>query len=92
LYSYLQPDPMKSSISQLVNDVKLDADVGAVVVGFDEHFSLPKMMKAATYLEREGSLFIATNTDERFPTDTHIMPGKMFLVFSMFGIKYLCVF
>ncbi|XP_054267945.1 glycerol-3-phosphate phosphatase-like [Macrosteles quadrilineatus] len=69
------PDPMTTNMTKLVTEVKLEPDVGAVVVGFDEHFSLPKMLKAATYLEQKGSLFIATNTDERFPTDTHIMPG-----------------
>lgn len=76
ILSLIQPDPLTTNLPTLVADVKLDPEVGAVVVGFDEHFSLPKMLKAATYLERKGSLFIATNTDERFPLAADvIMPG-----------------
>ena len=55
--------------------IKTEPGVGAVVIGFDEHFSYPKMVKAASYLADENVHFIATNADERFPTDTIICPG-----------------
>ncbi|OXU30853.1 hypothetical protein TSAR_012657 [Trichomalopsis sarcophagae] len=68
------PDPMGDDLTTLL--IEKDPDVGAVIVGYDEHFSYPKMVKAASYLADHDVHFIGTNTDERFPTSKSIvMPG-----------------
>lgn len=72
------PDPHTAgSLGELVGSLKLDPEVKAVVVGFDEHFSYPKMLKAASYLGQQGCTFLATNTDERFPIADRgvVVPG-----------------
>ena len=55
---------------------KLDPNVECVIVGFDKDISYIKIMKATTYLKPQ-TLFIATNTDEKFPlSPTCVLPGK----------------
>ncbi|CAJ0586047.1 unnamed protein product, partial [Mesorhabditis spiculigera] len=41
--------------------------VAAVVVGYEKHFNYQKLMKAANYLKRRETLFVATNEDETCP-------------------------
>jgi len=70
------PDILDTSLANFLNkQFEQDKDVGAVIVGFDEHFSFPKMTRAASYLNNPDSIFIATNTDERFPMPNFVIPG-----------------
>ncbi|KDR19681.1 Phosphoglycolate phosphatase [Zootermopsis nevadensis] len=72
------PDPLVGDVAKLVmKDFKQDPDVGAVIVGFDEYFSYPKILKAASYLNNPDCLFIATNMDERGPCVINdcVIPG-----------------
>lgn len=78
------PDVLATTMLDLCDgSFQPDPEVGAVIVGFDEHFSFPKMYKAATYLDQPGCLFIGTNTDERFPMAAGVIPGTGSMVRSI---------
>ncbi|XP_063707153.1 glycerol-3-phosphate phosphatase-like [Culicoides brevitarsis] len=69
------PDVLQSTIDDMLhNHFVPHNDIGAVVVGYDEHFSIPKLTKACTYLDDNDVEFIATNADEREP-GKFIVPG-----------------
>ncbi|XP_049810292.1 glycerol-3-phosphate phosphatase isoform X2 [Schistocerca nitens] len=72
-----EPDPMVCDMGTLVSSkIKLDPEVGAVIVGFDEQISYPKILKAGSYLKNPDCLFLATNTDQQFPSKSNIViPG-----------------
>jgi phosphoglycolate phosphatase len=68
-------DPVVGTLTELL-DTPLDPEVGAVVVGYDQHFNMMKLMKAISYLHNPGCHFIATNEDSHLPSRTHIrFPG-----------------
>uniref|UniRef100_A0A6M2DLX8 Putative phosphoglycolate/pyridoxal phosphate phosphatase family n=1 Tax=Xenopsylla cheopis TaxID=163159 RepID=A0A6M2DLX8_XENCH len=70
-------DEMNTDLGTYLSTLRQDPNVGAVVIGFDEHFNYCKMIKAANYLNNPECLFIATNTDERYPSKTDIvLPGS----------------
>nr|XP_053648065.1 glycerol-3-phosphate phosphatase-like [Cherax quadricarinatus] len=81
-HSEVAPEPLTGHVFDLVDTIKLDPEVGAVAVGFDGHFSFPKIMRAASYLNNPNCLFICTNTDEKFPIENSslIFPGTGCLV------------
>lgn len=59
------------------SSIQSDAEVGAVICGFDMHINYKKIAKAHRYLlENEGCHFILTNDDSTFPTDGSIFPGS----------------
>lgn len=62
------PDVMVHALPEFVQKElpNMDREVGAVVVGFDEHFCFPKLFKAVNYLRNPAVQFIATNEDEKF--------------------------
>ncbi|KAI1302423.1 Glycerol-3-phosphate phosphatase [Halotydeus destructor] len=61
------PDPTPSHWTAGMADIDLDPEVGAVVVGFDNQISFPKLAKACSYAKKPGCIFIASNADESFP-------------------------
>lgn len=72
-------DPMPLNVKDnLVPQVDVHESFDAVVVGYDNMISLPKLVKACTYASQvDPDLFIATNMDETFPTanPSLLVPG-----------------
>lgn len=68
---------MEGDELDMLMNFKKDPEVGAVVVGFDKHFSYPKLVKAATYAHDQGNYFIGTNPDfERPSPNENVFPGQ----------------
>ncbi|XP_037070392.1 glycerol-3-phosphate phosphatase-like [Pollicipes pollicipes] len=80
----LGPDVMEGNVFDgRLDHIRLDPEVGAVVVGFDSHISFNKILKASSYLKNPDVLFVATNRDERFPMEHLICPGTGTMVASV---------
>ncbi len=79
LVNFFQVDPLpepwgNESIGQILSE--MDPDVDCVLVAFDVNVSYVKIVRAANYLEREGSLFCATDGDAVFPVSGgRTLPG-----------------
>lgn len=76
---------MPTAMQYYVNGkIELQDDIGAVVIGFDEHISYPKILKAANYLADPNCLFLASNADETFPMEIPlVVPGTGVMVRSV---------
>jgi hypothetical protein len=68
--------------------------VDCVISALDLHISYIKMLKAATYLNRENVIFLATNDDASIPrSDEIVMPGNEYekkKEMISFIIKFRC--
>ncbi|XP_017126816.1 pyridoxal phosphate phosphatase [Drosophila elegans] len=60
-------ETLERPIHEFVADLKLDPDVGAVVVGRDEGFNMAKVVRAGTYLLNPSILFLGTCLDAAYP-------------------------
>lgn len=91
----LQPDVMPVDADELdvLFDFKRDPEVGAVVVGFDKHFSYPKLVKAATYAHDPKIQFLGTNPDVERPSPNNSKYPGYFTLFVLirliFAKKYV---
>lgn len=57
------------------NGVKLNDEVGAVVVSFDSSFTYDKLVDASNYVKKSECMFLATSFDEVYPTrDGGVIP------------------
>jgi len=78
-YVGIGPDHVEKYTNDVVlRETPLDEDIGAVLVGYDVHFSMAKLFKAASYLKNPRCVFVATNTDRYFPLFNNplaVVPG-----------------
>lgn len=59
----------------VLNGVKLNDEVGAVIVSFDSNFNYNALFEASNYVKKAGCLFLATSFDEVYPTkDGGVVP------------------
>ncbi|XP_052064764.1 glycerol-3-phosphate phosphatase-like isoform X2 [Mytilus californianus] len=72
------PDEVPGTFEQIgiPQHITLDPEVSCVLVGFDPHINYMKMTKAASYIRKNGTLFVATNEDTHLPlAGDLVVPG-----------------
>lgn len=79
--------PLDPPSVKKAQDIPLDRNVGAVVVGMDEDFNSMKLTKATCYLKDPQVMFMATNRDMAFPLASpgRLIPGAGFMVAAIRG-------
>lgn len=84
---------MEGDEVEMIENFKPDPEVGAVIVGFDKHFSFPKLVEAATYLRDPNVHFIGTNCDvERPSPNTNKFPGCKIIYYATLLIYLFQIF
>ncbi|XP_017057743.1 chronophin [Drosophila ficusphila] len=63
----IMAEKLEKPLHEFVADLKLDPEVGAVVVGKDEDFNMAKLVRAGTYLLNPETLFLGTCLDAAYP-------------------------
>lgn len=58
-------------------NIELEDNIGAVIVGFDNQISFPKLAKACSYAKKNGCLLLNPNPDETYPSPdpSIVVPG-----------------
>lgn len=70
------PDSLQGTAFEIITNFKPDPEVGAVAVGFDDHFSYSKLVQAATYLQNPNVQFLGMNPDISRPSpNDNTFPG-----------------
>jgi len=80
--SYIGYGPEKTQVIpktvsvEKIKEIRLDQDVGAVVVGMDPWFSVTKLFKAASYLQNPKCLFLTTDVGKGVEISPgYVLPG-----------------
>ncbi|KAH8398840.1 hypothetical protein KR222_008604 [Zaprionus bogoriensis] len=65
----IEPEPTDEPMHEFAKRMELDPDVGAVVVGKDDSFTVQAIIRACSYLSNQRVLFLGTCMDAGFPID-----------------------
>ncbi|XP_020809720.1 phosphoglycolate phosphatase 1B, chloroplastic [Drosophila serrata] len=76
LCCFKEDEKLKRPMQEFVKNLKLDPDVGAVVVGRDECFNMAKVVRAGSYLQNPKVIFLGTCLDAAYPIcENRVMVG-----------------